>query len=92
MSRFLIEVPHQANTEACARAVRIMLNTGSHFLSHADWGCLDGVHKAWITVDVENKEQARAILPLIYRHQALIVQLNEFTMEQIDELQRHHTG
>ena len=92
MSRFLIEVPHQASTEACARAVRIMLNTGSHFLSHADWGCLDGVHKAWIIVDVENKERARTILPPVYRHQAQIVQLNEFTMEQIDEIERHHAG
>ena len=92
MARFLIEVPHQANTAACERAVRILLNTGSHFLSHADWGCLDGVHKAWLIMDLESKEQARNILPPAYRRQAQIVQLNEFTMEQIDEIARHHTG
>jgi hypothetical protein len=92
MSKYLIEVPHQANTAACVRAVRIFLNTGSHFLSHADWGCLDGVHKAWIIVDVENKEQARSILPPAYRPQALIVKLNEFRMEQIDEIASTHTG
>jgi hypothetical protein len=92
MARFLIQVSHQANTAACERAVRIFLNTGSHFLSHADWGCLDGVHKAWLIMDLESKEQARNILPPAYRRQAQIVQLNEFTMEQIDEIARHHTG
>ena len=92
MARFLIEVPHQADVAACERAVRIFLNTGSHFLSHADWGCLDGVHKAWLIMDLESKEQARNVLPPAYRRQAQIVQLNEFTMEQIDEIARHHTG
>jgi hypothetical protein len=80
MSRFLIEVPHEASTAACARAVRVFLDTGSHFLTHADWGCMDGVHKAWIIVDVEDKEQARTILPPAFRSQAEIVKLNEFTM------------
>jgi hypothetical protein len=38
MARFLIEVPHKAEPVACTRAVQIFLNTGSHFLTHADWG------------------------------------------------------
>ena len=46
MDRFFIEVPHEAEVLACANAVKISTETGSHFLSHADWGCLDGVHKA----------------------------------------------
>jgi hypothetical protein len=92
MSKFLIEVPHEANTAACVRAVRIFLNTGSHFLSHADWGCMDGVHKAWLIAELDDKEQARNILPSAYRSRATIVQLNKFTMEQIEEIGRHHTG
>jgi hypothetical protein len=92
MSRFLIEVPHKANTEACARAVRVFLDTGSYFLTHADWGCMDGVHKAWIIVDVEDKEQARAIVPPAYRSQAEITGLNQFTMQQLDEIMSHHSG
>ena len=47
MPRFLIEVPHEPEQLACARTVKIFLNTGSHFLTHADWGCMDGDHKAW---------------------------------------------
>lgn len=38
MARFLIEVPHEPEAVACARAVEIFLRTGSHFLTHADWG------------------------------------------------------
>jgi len=92
MPRFLIEVPHEEEIIACARAVEIFLKTGSHFLTKADWGCKDGVHKAWIIVDVENRDEARAILPPGYREQATIVQLNKFTLEEIEELIRHHKG
>ncbi len=90
MARFLIEVPHEAEKVACARAIRILLTTGSHFLTHADYGCLDGEHKAWIIVEVESREEARSILPAAYRSQAKIVELNKFTLEEIDELLRHH--
>ena len=48
MGKFLIEVPREEEVLACARFVEIFLKTGSHFVTHADWGCRDGVHKAWI--------------------------------------------
>ena len=92
MPRLLIEVPHEEEIVACAHAVEIFLKTGSHFLSKADWGCKDGVHKAWIIVDVDTKDEARAILPPAYRKQAIIVQLNKFTLEEIDDIIRHHKG
>ncbi len=90
MPKFLIEVPHEAETLACARVVKIFLSSGSHFVTHADWGCLDGVHSSWLTVDVETREDARAILPPGMRSRAKIVQLNRFTMEEIDDILRHH--
>ncbi len=90
MDRFLIEVPHEAEVLACANAVKILLETGSHFLSHADWGCLDGVHKGWVTVDSETKEQARQMLPPSYGDRAVIVKLNKFSLEEIDEIIQHH--
>jgi len=90
MPRFLIEVPHEEEIIACTHAVEIFLRTGSHFLSKADWGCRDGIHKAWIVVDVASKDQARAILPPAYRPLATIVQLNKFTLEEIEDIRRHH--
>lgn len=93
MAKFLIEVPHEAEKVACALAVQVFLMTGSHFLSNADWGCLDGVHKAWIIVDgMETKKEARQILPPGFRSEAKITQLNKFTLEEIDEILRHHQG
>jgi hypothetical protein len=88
MARFLIEAPHDPESIACARVAEIFLKTGSHFLTHADWGCLDGDHKAWIIAEVDSKEEARSILPPAMRSQAKIVKLNYFTMEEIDL--RHH--
>jgi hypothetical protein len=46
MPRFLIEVPHEATARECALAVKILLTAGSHYLTHADFGCRDGEHKA----------------------------------------------
>jgi hypothetical protein len=90
MPRFMIEVPHEAEAIACARAVKILLQTGSHYLTHADWGCRDGVHKAWIVVEAETKETARGVLPPAYRRSATVTQLNTFSLAEIDELLRHH--
>jgi len=90
MARFLIEVPHEPERVACARAVEILLKTGSHFLTHADCGCTDGEHKAWIIAEFAGKEEARAILPPSMRSQAKIVKLNYFTLEELDALLRHH--
>ena len=88
--RFLIEVPHEESVLACARVVQIFLTTGSHFLSTADWGCKDGVHKAWMVVDVDSKEEARGIVPPAFRAQATIVQLNTYTLEEIEGVLRDH--
>lgn len=89
-SKFLIEVPHEASTVACARVVDVFLKTGSHFLSTADWGCKDGVHKAWIIVEVDSKDEARGIVPPAFRAQATVVQLNKFTIEEIESILRDH--
>jgi hypothetical protein len=90
MPRFLIEVPHGQNTIDCARAVEIFLRTGSHFLTHADWGCKDGDHRAWIVLEVDNREEARNVIPPVFQAQAKIVQLNAFTLKEIEGLLRQH--
>jgi len=46
MARYLIEVPHEPDSAPARRRCKIFLDTGSHFLTHADFGCGDGVHKA----------------------------------------------
>jgi len=90
MPKFLIEVPHEATVGECARAADTFIRTGSHFLTHADWGCMDGDHKAWLIVEVGSKEEARGIVPPAFRSDAKVVQLNAFTLAQVEELRRHH--
>ena len=92
MARFLIEVPHEAEVVSCARAIKVLLESGSHFLTHADFGCHDGVHKAWIIVDVDSKDEARNMLPVVYRRDATVVQLGKFGLEEIEKLIKYHEG
>jgi hypothetical protein len=92
MARFLIEVPHEEDRLACTQAVRVFLETGSHFLKDADWGCFDGEHKAWIILELESKEDALSVVPPAFRPQAKIVKLNKFTPEDIGGMERQHRG
>ena len=91
MDRFLIEVPHAEEVVACARVVQTFLQTGSHYLTNADWGCEDGDHRAWLIVEASDKEEATMIVPPPYRGQAHVVQLTKFTIEEVDKILASHT-
>ncbi len=90
MPRFLVEVPHDESTAACIKAIDVFLRTGSHYLTHADWGCQDGVHKAWMVIDVESRHEARNVVPADYREKAVVVQLNHFSTEMLEKLHKKH--
>ncbi len=92
MARYLIEVSHEADEKACAVAIEILLRTGSHYLTNAEWGCMDGDHRGWIIVEADSREEARSVLPPLYRPQARIVKLNRFSLDEIDEILRHHAA
>ena len=90
MAKYLIEVPHGPDKIECLRAIQIFLSTGSHFLTNADWGCLDGEHKAWFFMDIGSKEEALRIVPPAYRKDTKITQLNKFRLKEVEELLKHH--
>ena len=92
MPKFFIEVPHEAEAVACAKAIRVFLETGSHFLTNAEWGCMDGEHKAWFIIDVDTREEARNVVPHAFRRDAKITRLSRFTLEEINEMIRRHEG
>jgi hypothetical protein len=92
MARFLIEVPQGGTTAECIRAVEVFLRTGSHFLAHADWGCQDGDHRAWIILEVDSRDEARNVIPSIFQAQAKIVQLNAYTMKDLDQMLQRHSA
>lgn len=90
MSRYLIEVEHKADKWSCDQAIEAFLNSGSHFLTHADWGCMDGEHKAWFFLDVGSKEEAKRIVPPAFRPSTKIIELTKFSINKIDELKPVH--
>jgi hypothetical protein len=90
MNRYLIEVPHPPEKNECMRSIAIFLQSGSHFLTNAEWGCHDGEHKALFIMDADTKEEARTIVPPAYRDRAKILQLEKFRLEEIDDYLKVH--
>jgi len=91
MTRFLIEVPHEDSKGACDQAIKVFKETGSHFMTNADWGCGDGEHKAWFVVDLDSKDQARTMLPPLFRENAKIIELQQFNTEMSEETVQKHS-
>jgi hypothetical protein len=92
MARFLIEVPHPADKLGCVRSIQVFLQSGSHYLTHADYGCEDGVHCAWMIVEVADKDEAKRIVPPAYRSETKVVELSRFSTDEIEETIRRHGG
>ena len=90
MARYLIEIPHEANGVARKQAVEVFFRTGSHFMTHADFGCPDGDHRALLTVEVDSREEALRIVPPMLRRQARIVLLSQFVMTHYGQWLRDH--
>jgi len=83
MSRYLIELPHADDYVACVKALQALQRTGSHFVTHAEWGCGDGVHVGFLMAEVADRSQALQIVPLEFRQDARITRLDKYTREQI---------
>jgi hypothetical protein len=90
MAKYLVEVSHSPDKIECLRSIQIFLSTGSHFLTNAEWGCLDGEHKAWFIMEVENKDEAFRIVPSFYRKDTKVILLNRFILKDIEALLKQH--
>lgn len=83
MATYLIEIPHSENTFECMQVIKLFVESGSHLLANAHWGCKDGVHKSWFIGDFDSRDQARQIIPPLLRPSASIVELTTFTKSDI---------
>ena len=61
MNKYLIEVSGSSYKLTSMRAAYIYNRTGSHFVTHADWGFEDGQYKAWFVAETENEKEALAL-------------------------------
>ena len=85
MATYLIEIPHAENTFECKQVIKLFVESGSHLLSNAHWGCRSGVHKSWFISDFGSKEEAIQIIPPLLRHNASIIELTTFSKTDIEQ-------
>ena len=50
---YLIEAPH--SPDECVQAMDEALAKGPRFLAQFDWGCVEGEHTGWATVEAEQR-------------------------------------
>ncbi len=86
MARFLIETRHTSEHDGCVRALDAITRFGSHFATHAEFGCEVGEHAGWLIVDVDDLETASQMVPPQYREGAKVIRLSRWTREQIEEM------
>ncbi|MEP6844924.1 MAG: hypothetical protein ABI861_02945 [Panacibacter sp.] len=91
MATYLIEIPHSENTFKCKQVIRLFVESGSHLLSNAHWGCRSGVHKAWFISEFDSIEDAQHIVPPLLRHSANIIELTTFSKADIQQFANANT-
>ena len=85
MATFLIEIPHSENSFECKQVIKLFVESGSHLLINAHWGCKAGVHKSWFISDFNSKAEALQIVPPFLRRTASIIELITFSKADIQE-------
>jgi hypothetical protein len=88
LDRYLIETSH--TPEDCVHILDLVLAHG--YITHYDWGCLDGVHTGWVIVEAESHEQALLSVPPLMRNKARAIKLNKFTIEDVELLHRQRSS
>lgn len=81
MDRYLVESPHDAGE--CKRLVKNVY--AAHYLNNCEWGCLGGVHKAWVIIEAESEKQALWVVPHPLRPNATAVKIVKFEPDMVKD-------
>lgn len=81
MAQYLIEAPH--SEQKCLAALRHIAMYRTQILNHSWFGCTDGVHCGWVTVEADSKSEALNVLPPTERRGARVVEVRRFTVEEL---------
>jgi hypothetical protein len=82
MDRYLVVSPH--TVENCREFVRQVLAAG--YITHFDWGCMDGDHTGWVIIEAENAKQALMVVPSGQRPSARAVKLTKFSVADVEKM------
>ena len=75
MDRYLVVSPH--TTGDCKQALKEVHAAG--YITHFDWGCMDGDHTGWVVLEAESATQALMVVPALQRTSAKAVKLVKFS-------------
>lgn len=92
MEKYLIEIINGGDRSSCLRSIQSFLSSRSHYVTSAEWGCLEGEKKAWLIIKTNNSADAMRIIPAAYRQNAKITRLHKFKGKEIDRLMPDHPG
>jgi hypothetical protein len=81
---YLIEAPH--SPDECVQAMDEALAKGPRFLAQFDWGCVEGEHTGWATVEAENESEARSMVPAVARSKARVIRVDKVTPDHINAM------
>ena len=84
MDRFLIETPHRE--QDCMNLIQLLNAQG--YLTHFDWGCMNGVHTGWAVIEAGSEKEARLAVPPLVRDQARIVKVTRFDAATLAQMHK----
>jgi len=81
MAKFMIEMPH--NSDQCQEVLGEMATEVAPLLKEAWWGCMDGNHTGWVTVDASSKDEALMKIPEQRRGEVKVTEVKQFSAEDL---------
>lgn len=85
MEKYLIEIKNGGDKVSCLKSIQSFLSSRTHYVTSAEWGCIEGENKAWLIIKTSNRKDALKIIPAAYRQHAKITKLHKFKDREIDE-------
>ncbi len=83
MPRYLVQLTHEDDHIACVKALATIERYGAHLLTHLNWGCRAGIHSGWLIDEFASYDEAMQIVPPQFREEARIVEVEQFSKDQI---------
>lgn len=84
--KYLIQSPH--TKQECLRELDEISAKGQKTLGQFFWGCGQGDHTGYAIVDAKSAGEARGLVPEFIREKASIIELVQFSPEQIKSLHK----
>ena len=82
MDRYLVISPHSAKD--CSETLKQTLYVG--YITHFDWGCMDGEHTGWAIIEASDANEAKLVVPPIQRATTRVIRLNKFSPGEIQKM------